>query len=245
MQTGLVIVTCMPAGAPPGVRQRLPAALASLASSGYAGPVTIVDDGSSDEAHLAFLSSLSHAMVVVRRPIRGGIARAKNTALRVLRENAADVGFLAEDDIEFRPGWCEAYATAHQATGIQHFSWAWDDDPSGEMRKELRSINGYSVVATNRVNGVFLTLTPRVLEVVGGFKILPAFWGHEHTNWTRRIIDAGLAPFFADLEHSERYIGINAHADSSAIPREDRDRFDRDNAPEAESLRPLFHPFEE
>lgn len=245
MKTGLVIVTCMPEGAPPGTRQRLPAALASLSASGYAGPVSIVDDGSTDAAHVAFLESLPSGIAVIRRPVRGGISRAKNTALRVLRDGGVEVGFLAEDDIDFRPGWWGAYSAAHRFTGVHHFSWAWDDDPSGEMRKRVRLINGYPVVATNRVNGVFLTLTPRVLEVVGGFKILPALWGHEHTNWTRRVIQAGLAPYYADLDRSDRYLGLNAHADSSAIAPAERERLGRENVDEARSLKPLYQPLEE
>jgi glycosyltransferase involved in cell wall biosynthesis len=245
MKTGLAIITYVPSEEPEGIRRRLPAALESLSSSGYAGRVSIIDDGSTDPAHLEFLASLPPAISVVRRQSRGGIARAKNTALRVLREAEVDLGFLAEDDIAFFPHWCDAYVEAHKATGIHHFSWAWDEDPSGEMRKEERLIRDFPVVDTSRVNGVFLTFTPTVLEVVGGFKILPALWGHEHTHWTRRIVTAGLAPFFADLAHSHRYLGLNPNAHYSAIAAADRARFADQNEPLAEVLDPLFEPLAE
>lgn len=225
-----------------GLRKRLPVVLASLKNSGYPGLVSIIDDGSTDPEHLACLEALAPVASVVLRPKRGGIARAKNTALRILQDSQVDLGFLAEDDIEFPPGWWDAYTEAHIATGIEHFSWAWDDDPSGEMEKVERLIRGFPVMDTSRVNGVFLTFTPTVLQVVGGFKILPALWGHEHTQWTRRIVHADLAPFFADLPYSDRYVGLNSHAGFSAIPLEDRPQFDNENAPYAEILEPLFEP---
>jgi glycosyltransferase involved in cell wall biosynthesis len=244
MNTGLAIVTCVPREDSDGIRRRLPAALESLLHSGYPGRVAIIDDGSTDPEHLAFLETLAPAIGVVRRPSRGGIARAKNTALRILRGTHVDLGFLAEDDIEFFPGWWAVYAEAQKATGIHHFSWA-EDDPSGTTRKVVRLIRGCPVVETSRVNGVFLTFTPAVLQVVGGFKILPALWGHEHTQWTRRIIHAGLAPFYADVAHSHRYLGLNANAAFSAIPFADREVYARKNASPAKTLRPLFEPLKE
>jgi glycosyltransferase involved in cell wall biosynthesis len=242
MQTALAILTFVPAGASPGVRRRLPAALASLNESGYSGPVYVVDDGSTDDEHLVYLESLSPSITVVRRPENGGISRAKNTCLRVLADMGVDVGFLAEDDIAFFPGWFEAYVTAHHATGIHHFSWAWDQDPSGQMNKEIRQICGYPVLATTLVNGVFLSFTPAVMQQVGGFKILPAVWGHEHTHWTKRIILAGLAPFFADIVDSNYYLGLNAEAVASAIGAADRKKFAMQNLEPAEDLTPLFLP---
>jgi glycosyltransferase involved in cell wall biosynthesis len=245
MKTGLAIVTCVPSDRAKRVRQRLPAALASLAISGYPGPTWIIDDGSTDPQHLEFLDSLAPELSVIRRPARGGIARAKNTALRVLQDAQAELGFLAEDDIAFLPGWWDAYTAAHRATGIHHFSWAWNDDPSGKMRKQEHLVRGFPIVDTSILNGVFLTFTPAVLQVIGGFKILPALWGHEHSHWTRRIVHAGLAPFFADLTQSDRYLGLNRNAIFSAIPDVLRVRYARQNASPAKSVKPLFEPLTE
>ena len=85
------------------------------------------------------------------------------------------------------------------------------------MRREIRERRGHAVTATTLVNGVLLSFTPHVSHTVGGFKVLPAPWGHEHTHWTSRIIDAGLAPFFADIVDSNLYIGLNRYAAHSAI----------------------------
>lgn len=213
----VAILTFVPAKAPPSTRLRLRSALSSLERSGYDGSVFVVDDGSNDAAHLASLDRISTDVRVIKRPGNGGISRAKNTCLRVLSEAQVDIGFIAEDDIAFSRGWADEYVFAHKATSIHHFSWAWDDDPSGEMRKELQHVGGYPVVKTSRVNGVLLTFTPQVVEKVGGFAIAPCAWGHEHTHWTRRIVQAQLSPCFADIVDSNRYIGLNEHASSTAV----------------------------
>lgn len=242
MRCGLALLTCVPADAVPGVRQRLPTAITTLLDSGYPGPVFVVDDGSTDVAHQAYLNSLPAHIHVIRRPNRGGIARAKNTCLRVLSEANVELGFLAEDDVAFFPGWCDAYGAAHTGTGIHHFSWAWDDDPTGNMHKERREIHSFPVAETSRVNGVFLTFTSTALRKIGGFKVLPSIWGHEHTNWTRRMIAAGLTPFFADLVDSRQYIGLNQHAGDSTIAVADRARFALENVTAAEELDPVYLP---
>jgi glycosyltransferase involved in cell wall biosynthesis len=242
MQTALALLTFVPASAPPGVRRRLPAAISSLEKSDYCGPAYVVDDGSTDSDHLDYLASLSPSITVVRRQENGGISRAKNTCLRILADIGIDIGFIAEDDIAFFPGWFAAYRAAHEATGIHHFSWAWDQDPSGQMRKEIHDVRGYPVVATTRVNGVFLSFTPSVLQKVGGFKILPAVWGHEHTQWTKRIVKAGLTPFFADIVDSNCYLSLNTHAGESTVCSQDRDNFAIQNLGSAEDLMPLFEP---
>lgn len=241
----LAILTHVPADSPVELRDRLPAAVESLKTTDYPGPVIVVDDGSTDGAHLRRLETLPPQYRLIRRPRAGGICRAKNTCLRALREAGAEIGFLAEDDILFRPGWHQRYLAAHAATDIHHFSWAWDDDPSGLMRKTLRHIHGHPVVRTSRVNGALLTFTRHMLETIGGFRILPARWGHTHTNWTRRAIGAGLAPWFADIADSNRYIGMGPAGHISAIsPTEKQHAATRNEAPAADLTR-LHFPLEE
>lgn len=243
MNHALTILTHVAADSSPGVRQRLPAAIESLRRSQYAGPVYIVDDGSTDPEHLAYLDSLPVAMH--RSQECRGIARAKNTCLKILKESGCDVGFIAEDDIEFRPGWDAAYLKAHEATGIHHFSWAWNDcRPWGEMWKCHRWVNGHEIAETSLLNGVLLSLTPAVLNAVGGFKVMPAKWGHEHTNWTRRIITAGLAPYFCDVVDSNRLIGLNRYAGESSISLAEKAEFGRMNLAAANELTPPYLPLE-
>ena len=241
MRYALAILTFVPANSPQQLRMRLPAAMMTLNHSGYDGPVYIVDDGSRDQEHLMYLDELSMEHHVIRRLSNGGIARAKNTCLRVLSDAKIDLGFIAEDDISFQQGWCNAYAEAHSATGIHHFSWAWDNDPSGDMRKTRHLIRGYPIVSTSRVNGLFLTFTSRVLQDVGGFKVLPAAWGHEHTNLTKRIVSARLAPFFADIIDSNKFICFNGNESTSAIRTDDREQFAIQNEGPANDLETIFY----
>ena len=214
MKHGLAILTYVAADAPPNARRRLPEAVSTLEQTAYPGRVVIADDGSECSEHRAYLATLARRYEVIERRENGGISRAKNSCLRALSETDIDVGFIAEDDVEFRAGWWQAYLEAHRKTGIHHFSWSRDHDPGG-MVKRTRTINEHPIVNTSHVNGVLLTFTPKVIETVGGFRILPANWGHEHTNWTRRIIAARLASHFCDIVDSNRFLRLNRFSDSS------------------------------
>lgn len=245
MKHALAILTCVPEGSEPALCRRLPEAVRSLENTNYPGTVCVVDDGSTSPQHHEYLDSLSDQYRVIRRNTNGGVSRGKNTCIRVLMDLGIDVGFLAEDDIQFHKGWLDQYWNAHQRTGIQHFSWAWDRDPSGLMRKQTRLINQHQIVQTSRVNGVFLTFTPKVIRRVGGFKILPGKWGHTHTNWTRRIIKSGLAPFFADVHDSNRFLTINQFGAYSTISNEKKDYWKQINNSPAKDLSQLFCPVAE
>ena len=175
----------------------------------------------------------------------GGVCRGKNTCIRLLWDSGVDVGFLADDDIEFRHGWQDAYLAAHQLTGIHHFSWAWNQDPSGDMQKYVREINSHQIVQTSRLNGVFLTFTPTVIDQIGGFKLLPGKWGHTHTNWTMRIVKSGLAPYFSDVYNSNHFIGINRFGFRSAVSDEEKKKCEQINRIHYRDLSRIYYPLDE
>jgi len=239
-RTALVILTHVDRGRPPSVRERLEGALASLDRTSYRGPVIIVDDGSNCEKHLSYLEHLAAAgrHEVIRRPVNGGISRAKNTCLRALAERDVEIGFLAEDDILFHNGWDDAYVTAMRHSGIQHFSW-YVHDPADPVV----ACSGCLITATSGLLGLLLTLTREVLACVGGFKVLPHPYGYEHIQWTYRNILAGLAPFPCDIVGSHRYI------DRSTLPSswepEDVRAGTELNRSAGYSIDRLFEPFEE
>lgn len=238
----LAILTYVPDEASQRLRERLPEAICSLESSGYTGPVLIVDDGSNDKAHLEYLSELSKRYRIIQRNNNGGISRAKNTCIRALMEHGVDVGFIAEDDIRFHNGWSEAYLKAHKMSGIHHFSWAWDRP---RMRKSRKKINGFDVVSTSGLNGVFLTFTPEVIRQVGGFRILPGKWGYTHVNWTRRIIRKRLSPFQADIVNSNRFLTVNSFADVSTVSDERKRALMSKNRRPANDMRKVYAPLTE
>jgi glycosyltransferase involved in cell wall biosynthesis len=216
MRTALAILTYVDHARPSSVRRRLPDAIASLEKTSYSDKVLIVDDGSTCREHLHYLDCLERdgRYEVIRRPVNGGISRAKNTCLRVIAERNVDVGFLAEDDILFREGWDRAYAEAMDLSAIQHFSWYLPDAGGRAI-----ACNGTLVTATSGLLGLLMTFTPNVLTRIGGFKILPHRYGYEHIQWTYRAILAGFAPFPADVIDSHRFIERNSHP-SSISPEE-------------------------
>ena len=136
--------------------------------------------------------------------VNGGISRAKNTCLRALMETGFDIGFLAEDDILFREGWDRAYKEAMERSLIKHFSWYCPDPKNCVV-----ACNDALVTITAGMLGLLLTFTREVIDVVGGFKVLPHRYGHEHIHWTHRIVRAGLAPFPADIVNSRHYVRSN------------------------------------
>jgi GT2 family glycosyltransferase len=162
-----------------------------------------------------------------------------------LAECGCDFGFIAEDDILFKPGWYAAYVAAYEHTGIHHFSWASSTYYGKRMRKRYTSVRDYRVVKTSMLNGVLLTVTPEMLRRVGGFAVMPHFWGHEHTNFTRRAIEAGLAPFYADIPHSDRYVDLNSSTRDSVFSKTDRGRGFKANQEPSRQLRPVYRPLEE
>ena len=240
--SALAILTFVPADADEGVLQRLPEAIRSLETTDYPGPVIIVDDGSPHAKHHAYLNSLPEKYRVIRRQENGGISLGKNTCMRAILETDAEIGFIAEDDIEFLDGWHRQYIRAHLATGIQHFCWALDDDPWHRMRKIPQSVRGFPVAMTTRLAGVFVTFTRDVAKRVGGFKPLAGKWGHMHANWTRRIIAAGLSPHFVDVTDSNRYVRLNAQHVHSTVPDAEKQHGMRANRSAATDTSAIFLP---
>lgn len=221
--------------------KRLPVAVKSLINSGYPGDVFIVDDGSVNAHHSQYLRRCKYE--VIYREKNGGVSKAKNTALKLLQHYK--FGFIAEDDVLFKSKWWEPYLEAHSITGIHHFSWTWNKEK--DLVRDAQKVNEYFITKTSLVNGCFLTVTPEIIKTVGGFKVLPAKWGHEHTNWTRRIIRAKLAPYFCDILHSNNYIGLQNV--NSVVSDRDKYYFDLSNAEYATSKyvksNPIKLPLEE
>lgn len=221
----------MRAGAPAAVRRRLPAALASLAASGWPGRTLIVDDGSADVEHLRFLEQLrtDPRYLLVRRLQNGGTSRNKNTALRACQQLGFALAFLAEDDIQFKqPGWWSFYEDGHRRTGIDHFSWVWPQyRPSGRYQVAKETYRGVALQRVNRLNGVFLTFSPAALEKAGGFRTFPTPWGGGHHDYTCRAVQLGLTPGFVDLAGSGEYLGLNEFAAASVTTAADRRQYAR------------------
>jgi glycosyltransferase involved in cell wall biosynthesis len=193
MRTGIAISTYFCEKTPPerlGIFKR---SLSSLLASGYDGVIFLVDDGSTTERHLEQLDS---RVRVIHRS-HGGVARTKNTCIKVLFAEGVDIGFLADDDMFYKSSWYVRYAEAIQRTGIDHFSYFLESTPC-----EVMEIGGMRVRRTPSVNGCFLTVTKRLIDKIGFFKMLPNDYGHEHSNFSVRAARLSGQGGFYDIEDS-------------------------------------------
>lgn len=242
---GLAISTYVRRDSPAAVRFRLPETLRTLRQSNYPGRVVVVDDGSNCPNHHEFLAGLAAQYKVLFREENGGVARAKNTSIRALMDEPIDVGFLADDDVEFRQGWWEKYLEAHEMTRIHHFSWSTDVGPGAKTKQDY-FVDGYRIAQTRHLNGPLLTFTAKVIEQVGGFRILPGKWGYTHVHWTRRIVAARLAPCWCDIADSNQYVQLNRFGlAASSVSDRDKVVWSRANRGPARDLSRIHYPLEE
>ncbi len=140
----------------------------------------------------------------IERSENGGVAKTKNTSIRVLLEQDVDIGFLADDDLIFkRPDVFIAYAVAILKTGIPHFCFHQINHPN---EYENITINNFEVRKIRFVMGALMTFTPALVEKVGGFRIFDYKYGHEHSNFTMRCRQQREIPFFCDIVNSSDYV---------------------------------------
>lgn len=204
----------------------------------------MVDDGSTCTKHVELLRRIPSLYETLDIDVyigghNAGISKAKNRCIIELLKCDAEFFFIAEDDLIFKPNWCEAYTEAHISTGITHFS---HQIPC--MTREPADVNGVKVAKCTGLNGVFLTFNREMIETIGGFYQMPAKWGHTHAGFTRRAIRAGFAPFYVDIWDSHSYLKLNSapsvYTDKEKLPMmaKNLERL------KLEDAGPLFYPLE-
>lgn len=177
----------------------------SLLSSSFPGKIFLVDDGSTTDTHLKLLEGLNQAgRILIHRRASGGVARAKNTCIRLILESGSDIGFLADDDLFYKDkNWYVPYLEAMEKTGIQHFSYLYEDVPC-----RIEKFNSVPTRLTPHVNGCFLTFTRALIEQIGYIKILSGKYGHEHSNFSIRAARLTEHKDFFDIVDSKKYIEL-------------------------------------
>lgn len=257
------VTTYVPENAGPGCIKRLQAFLHFYETSGFPGELYIIDDGSTNAEFRQYLLYLSHRYFVKFKAQNHGIAAAKNSCIVEFMNNDIEYGFICDDDINLLDRWWKPYLGVMCTTRVHHLSWAWDRVPwpydfsSAQTYTKENFIHNDSslaspsvrtftrLVKTNYVNGCFLTWSRLMGEKLGGFKILPCKWGHEHTNYSLRAIMAGFAPCFCDVEYSNHHILMGRYADCSTITVEDKNTMAVLNEPEALDTSVLYQPLRE
>lgn len=175
----------------------------------------IVVDGPIPEKHQAIIDkySTNQFINVHYRKENGGVARTKNTSIRLLMEQKVDYGFLMDDDVLYKDSCFDMYVDAMIHTGFQHMSYC--QMPELVHPKEEWKQMGYYEVKKNNYPimkhgghgvGCLLSFTPQLINKIGYFKVMKGKYGYEHINFTYRAIHQGVIPFVSDILESNRYI---------------------------------------
>ncbi len=134
-----------------------------------------------------------------------GPAKAKNACLLDLK----DCRFILLLDDDCRPrhdDWLDFFWNAHRATGVHHFSYLTQAHGEPEVHaREDRVIRCHP-----KSGGVLMTVSPRMLQSVGGFNSRFRGYAHYfHASYSLRThragLQAGLGPFLS-LEGTERMV---------------------------------------
>ena len=167
-------------------------ALLSLVKHSKAYDLIFVNDGSVYEKHSIFLENLvkdSDRDLVLISQKNFGVAIAKNTCIKHFIKNNYDFGFLVDDDLFYTRDIFKKYLEGYKRTGIHHFSLFVD---AVRNKQHSLTFNGFNLIETEYINGCFLTITRPLIYKIGGFKILPYKFGHEHSDFSIRARRSGL-----------------------------------------------------
>ena len=80
--------------------------------------VVIIVDGKVPDKHINLLKKYDFNVYI--RPKNGGVARTKNTSIRLLLEQNVDIGFLADDDLLYKNNCIDVYANFICKTECHH-----------------------------------------------------------------------------------------------------------------------------
>ncbi len=158
-----------------------------------------------------------HALVL-QHPKNRGVAAAKNSAMRYLYGLGCEHIFVIEDDVILHnPEVFAAYIKASMVSGIKHFNYALQGYANARRDHEDRLVHPmpkYCVEYDDvlicfyaRCSGPLMYMHRDCIDAVGYLD--ERFVNmHEHVDYTKRIIDAGLHPpywYFADVGNAHHY----------------------------------------
>lgn len=166
--------------------------------------VVLVVDGPVPDKHMNILNKFD--FVIHQKKINGGVARAKNTSIRLLLEQDIDIGFLADDDVLYKDGCLEKYINTTLKGKIHHMGFCQMSPivhpPNEWMRARYykTTINDVDVMHHNgRGVGCWLSFTPELIRKIGYFLVMPGKYGYEHINFTHRAIHHKMIPHACDI----------------------------------------------
>jgi hypothetical protein len=180
-----------------------------LATTKGRSHLVIVDDGSGEE-HVSFLKEIeaTYKIEIEYKKKNSGIACAKNTCLRIFMNSSYKYIFLIDHDVYFKKrGWDSLYINTAQGIGAHHLSWFVEYNVANSH--QMLQKNGVKYAQTSWVNGPLLYADRMAVEKVGGFRVMPEKWGHEHSDWSIRMqLENFTLATFLDAPNSFEYLDL-------------------------------------
>lgn len=187
-------------------------------NNSYNWTIIVADDGSTDATINNFLTyEIPNTKVVLLQNSGGGIAVQTNSIFNYVMglKEKPHLIFSADDDIFFKQrGWDSAYLEAVKKTGydhLVHFNPNWKP----AMHEESLTKNGVNLSSmTDGIScmGCFYTVTPELLNEIGGFdQISFPIRGHSHIDFTMRACRSGNNDLNAlyDIAKASEFLGIH------------------------------------
>ena len=173
--------------------------------------VVIVVDGEIPDIHNELLSKFNFN--IYRRPINGGVARTKNTSIRLLLKQKVDIGYLADDDVLYKQNCLEKYTDVILKGNIHHIGFCQMHPlvhPKHEWNKfgYIKTVLNGQNIMKHRGGGVgcWLSFTPELIKKIGYFKVMKGKYGYEHINFTHRCIFHKMIPYASDIVNALDYL---------------------------------------
>jgi len=212
--------------------------------------VVVVIDGPIPKKHINILNNYNFNLYFKKE--NGGVARVKNTSIRLLLEQNIDIGFLADDDVLYKKNFLQPYVNSIINGKIAHMGYCQVHEkvhPKNEWDKMgyvKTNYNGIDVMKHGGKSvGCWLSFTPELIKKIGYFKVMNGKYGYEHINFTLRCIEQKIIPYGMDIIDPEKYIthigfipfGYNKFLKSHSL--EDHVRIQENNKNKTEYLKDL------
>ena len=214
----------------------------SLSLSKIKHAVMIVVDGPIPDIHNKILEKYNFP--IYRRKENGGVAKTKNTSIRLLLEKKIQIGYLADDDILYKKNFLEEYTNTILNTNIHHMSYC-QMDPIVHPPDTWKKMGYYPVSHRRNIImkhggkgvGCWMSFTPQLIKNIGYFKVMKGKYGYEHINFTYRCLYHHQIPCISDIlnpHHFLKHIGfepvtLNQYHKNHSISEEYRKRENEKN----------------
>jgi hypothetical protein len=177
----------------------------------YETYVIIVVDGIIQEKHKLLLNNYNFNIHYKKE--NGGVAKVKNTSIRLLLQQKVDIGFLADDDVLYKKNFLIPYVNTMINGKIDHMGYCQVNEIVHPKESWVKM--GYIKMNYNNLEimkhggksvGCWLSFTPELIEKIGYFKVMEGKYGYEHINFTLRCINQKIIPYAIDIINPEEYI---------------------------------------